>query len=167
MNVGEKLKLKGETYTKSNKCCGANEFLLAFLCLIFSPLAVFLWSGADQNLLINIVCFLCGVLPGIIHGWYGLNILFLLSCLLEYQSSNFSYIEESSLFLKVCYFKCTYASKNWMVSTRHVPSSSRYRFKARISSNFFGECFIDMLRLFTRYFNCKDRSTTFILSKKI
>jgi uncharacterized membrane protein YqaE (UPF0057 family) len=76
MNLGEKVRLKGDTYTKSNKCCGTNEFLLAVLCCIFSPLAVFLWSGADKNLLINIILFILGFIPGVVHGMWLLAIYF-------------------------------------------------------------------------------------------
>uniref|UniRef100_A0A6B2LUM1 YqaE/Pmp3 family membrane protein n=1 Tax=Arcella intermedia TaxID=1963864 RepID=A0A6B2LUM1_9EUKA len=44
--------------------------LYFFIALIFSPLAVLLKKGCGCDLLINIVLFICGILPGIFHAWW-------------------------------------------------------------------------------------------------
>ena len=45
----------------------SNKILLIILAILLPPVAVFLKKGADLNLVINIVLWLLGVLPGIIH----------------------------------------------------------------------------------------------------
>jgi uncharacterized membrane protein YqaE (UPF0057 family) len=44
-----------------------NKMLLILLAIFLPPVAVFLKKGADINLLINIVLWVLGVIPGIIH----------------------------------------------------------------------------------------------------
>jgi uncharacterized membrane protein YqaE (UPF0057 family) len=44
-----------------------NKILLIILAILLPPVAVFLKKGADINLLINIILWLLGVIPGIIH----------------------------------------------------------------------------------------------------
>jgi uncharacterized membrane protein YqaE (UPF0057 family) len=45
----------------------SNKILLIILAILLPPVAVFLKKGADINLVINIVLWILGVLPGIIH----------------------------------------------------------------------------------------------------
>lgn len=45
----------------------SNKILLIILAILLPPVAVFLKKGADLNLVINIVLWVLGVLPGIIH----------------------------------------------------------------------------------------------------
>jgi uncharacterized membrane protein YqaE (UPF0057 family) len=47
-----------------------NKLLLIVLAILLPPLAVFLKSGADKHLLINIVLCLFFYVPGIIHSLY-------------------------------------------------------------------------------------------------
>ena len=45
----------------------SNKVLLIILAILLPPVAVFLKKGADINLVINIVLWILGVIPGIIH----------------------------------------------------------------------------------------------------
>ncbi|MCW8963583.1 MAG: YqaE/Pmp3 family membrane protein [Gammaproteobacteria bacterium] len=45
----------------------ANKILLIILAILLPPVAVFLKKGAGMDLLINIVLWILGVIPGIIH----------------------------------------------------------------------------------------------------
>ena len=45
----------------------SNKILLIILAILLPPVAVFLKKGADINLIINIILWILGVLPGIIH----------------------------------------------------------------------------------------------------
>lgn len=45
----------------------ANKVLLIILAILLPPVAVFLKKGAGMDLGINIVLWILGVLPGIIH----------------------------------------------------------------------------------------------------
>jgi uncharacterized membrane protein YqaE (UPF0057 family) len=47
-----------------------NKLLLIILAILLPPVAVFLKSGADKHLLINIVLCLFFYVPGIIHSLY-------------------------------------------------------------------------------------------------
>ena len=49
------------------KMASSNKILLIILAILLPPVAVFLKRGADVHLLINIVLWVLGVLPGIIH----------------------------------------------------------------------------------------------------
>jgi uncharacterized membrane protein YqaE (UPF0057 family) len=44
-----------------------NKILLILLAIFLPPVAVFMKKGADINLLINIVLWMLGIIPGIIH----------------------------------------------------------------------------------------------------
>ena len=45
----------------------ANKVLLIILAILLPPVAVFLKKGAGMDLVINILLWILGVLPGIIH----------------------------------------------------------------------------------------------------
>lgn len=45
----------------------ANKVLLIILAILLPPVAVFLKKGGGMDLVINIVLWILGVLPGIIH----------------------------------------------------------------------------------------------------
>ena len=45
----------------------SNKILLIILAIFLPPVGVFLKKGADINLLLNIVLWILGVIPGIIH----------------------------------------------------------------------------------------------------
>ena len=47
-----------------------NKLLLIILAILVPPLAVFLVSGANKSLLINIVLCLLFLVPGVIHALY-------------------------------------------------------------------------------------------------
>eukprot|EP00456_Euglypha_rotunda_P053195 TRINITY_DN42915_c0_g1_i6.p1 TRINITY_DN42915_c0_g1~~TRINITY_DN42915_c0_g1_i6.p1 ORF type:complete len:151 (-),score=9.98 TRINITY_DN42915_c0_g1_i6:11-463(-) len=51
---------------------GYENWFLCVLAILFPPLAVALKKESYINwtVLINFLLFLCGVLPGIVHGWY-------------------------------------------------------------------------------------------------
>eukprot|EP01126_Amoeba_proteus_P006021 TRINITY_DN12089_c0_g1_i4.p1 TRINITY_DN12089_c0_g1~~TRINITY_DN12089_c0_g1_i4.p1 ORF type:complete len:156 (+),score=23.83 TRINITY_DN12089_c0_g1_i4:55-468(+) len=70
MNLLEKTKLVAQQATKTNKCCGSGQFILALLCLVLSPAVVAYYDGFNQPALINLLLFICGCLPGAVHGWY-------------------------------------------------------------------------------------------------
>ncbi|ORX78635.1 hypothetical protein BCR32DRAFT_294926 [Anaeromyces robustus] len=46
------------------------DLLYLVLAFFLPPLAVFFKRGLLQDFWINLICFLIGVVPGIIHGWY-------------------------------------------------------------------------------------------------
>lgn len=48
-----------------------NKIVAVIVSIILPPLAVFLKSGADKNLVINILLCFLGFVPGIIHAiWF-------------------------------------------------------------------------------------------------
>ena len=44
-----------------------NKILLIILAILLPPISVFLKKGAGMSLLINIVLWILGVIPGVIH----------------------------------------------------------------------------------------------------
>eukprot|EP01127_Copromyxa_protea_P001941 TRINITY_DN11843_c0_g1_i1.p1 TRINITY_DN11843_c0_g1~~TRINITY_DN11843_c0_g1_i1.p1 ORF type:complete len:139 (-),score=21.48 TRINITY_DN11843_c0_g1_i1:51-467(-) len=70
MNLLEKTKLVGQQASKGDKCCGSGQFVLGVLCCLLSPAVVAYHSGFGQEFLINLLLFICGWLPGVVHGWY-------------------------------------------------------------------------------------------------
>lgn len=48
-----------------------NKIVALIVSILLPPLAVFLKSGADKNLVINILLCLFGFIPGVIHAiWF-------------------------------------------------------------------------------------------------
>jgi len=47
-----------------------SDILLFVLAFFVSPLAVFLKRGLERDFWINLIFFIIGIVPGIIHGWY-------------------------------------------------------------------------------------------------
>ena len=47
-----------------------NAIVLAIICLLLPPLAVFLHSGLNRDFWINLVLTLLGFIPGLLHGLY-------------------------------------------------------------------------------------------------
>jgi len=70
MNLVEKTRLVGQQATKDSKCCGGNQFLLWIFALFLSPAVVAYYGGFDQTFLINLILWICGILPGAFHAWY-------------------------------------------------------------------------------------------------
>jgi len=53
------------------KCCDLPKFCLCLLAILLSPLAVLISDAeCSTKVGINVVLFLLGVLPGILHAWY-------------------------------------------------------------------------------------------------
>lgn len=44
-----------------------NKLLLIILAIIVPPVAVYLKSGANKQLVINIILWILGVIPGVVH----------------------------------------------------------------------------------------------------
>ncbi|WVR07756.1 hypothetical protein IAU60_004799 [Kwoniella sp. DSM 27419] len=47
-----------------------SDVLLYFLAIFVPPLSVFLKTGCGSALLINILLWILGWIPGVIHAWY-------------------------------------------------------------------------------------------------
>jgi len=62
--------LKKAAVEYSCKCCSCRNGGLCVLAVFLSPLAVFIKKGCVPELGINILCFVLGIIPGIIHAWY-------------------------------------------------------------------------------------------------
>ncbi|KAI8874027.1 hypothetical protein GQ42DRAFT_117090 [Ramicandelaber brevisporus] len=46
------------------------DVCLYVLAFFIPPVAVFIRTGASQTLLLNVVLWILGVIPGIVHAWY-------------------------------------------------------------------------------------------------
>jgi len=51
-------------------CCGCGEFFLCLLAVFLSPVAVLIKKGCGCEFLVNIILFVLGIVPGIIHAWF-------------------------------------------------------------------------------------------------
>jgi len=51
-------------------CCSTEDACLCILAVFLSPLAVLIKKGCGVEFLINILLFILGFLPGVIHAWF-------------------------------------------------------------------------------------------------
>ncbi|KAK1921951.1 hypothetical protein DB88DRAFT_496686 [Papiliotrema laurentii] len=47
-----------------------SDVLLYFIALFIPPIPVFIKRGCGADLLINLILWFLGWIPGVIHGWY-------------------------------------------------------------------------------------------------
>jgi len=66
--MSEKTKLR--MGSAKSKCCSGGDVLYCIVALFCSPIAILLHQGMTTTFWWNLLFFLLGVLPGILHAWY-------------------------------------------------------------------------------------------------
>jgi len=57
-------------YRTKMGCCSFEDLILCILALFLSPLAVLIRKGCEFEFCLNVILWLLGFIPGVIHAWF-------------------------------------------------------------------------------------------------